>query len=147
MCRSTRLRVSIPSTYPGQPLETPAHLNVLKQPALCSISPLHELYVMVKCSSQRIVNSKKRALKCRDFPDFTWCWSAIELQKYNTRSRSDTSNTSYLQKCSANVMCSFWSPCWTSYSSKKSVFLPLHSSISLTYTVQIPHSIQTIVKC
>ena len=32
--------------------------------------------------------------------------SAIKLQKYNTRSRSDTSDT-YLQKCSPNVVCYF----------------------------------------
>ena len=71
-----------------------------------------------------------------DFPDFTWCWSAIELQKYNPRSRSDTSDTSYLQKCSPNVVWYFWSPGRTSYSSKKSFFLPLHSSIPLTFPVQ-----------
>ena len=80
---------------------------------------------------------KKKALKCREFPDFTWCWSAIELQKYNTRSRSDTSDTSYLQKCSANVVCYFWSSCWTSYSSKKSVFYlytpPSQSHIQFKY--------------
>ena len=55
---------------------------------------------------------EKRALR-GDFPDFTWCWSAIELQKYNTQSRSDTSDTSYFQKCSPNVVCYFWSPCRT----------------------------------
>ena len=39
---------------PGQPLETPAHLNFLKQSVLCSNSPLHKLHVVVQCSSQRI---------------------------------------------------------------------------------------------
>ena len=37
-------------------------------------------------------------------------------------SPSDTSGTSYLQKCSPNVVCCFWSPCRTSYSSQKSRF-------------------------
>ena len=64
--------------------------------------------------------------------------------KYNTRSRSDTSDTSYLQKCSPNGMCYFWSPCQKSYSSKKSSFFYLYgSSIPLTFPVQeltrLPH--------
>ena len=143
------------STYPGQPLETPAHLNLLKQPVPCLNSPLHKLYVVAKCSSQRInvlrLWIRKKGLNSRDFPDFTWCWSAIELQlKYNTRSRSDTSDTSHLQKstqkCSPNVVCYFWSPCRTTIR-LKSRFLPLHSSISLTFPVQILYSTQAIVKC
>ena len=96
----------------------------------------------------QIMNSKKN-LKNRDFPDFTWCWSAIELlelQKYNTQSRSDTSDTSYLQKCSPNVVCYFWGPCRTSYSSKKSFFT--FTFLHLThFPVQIPHSTLAIVKC
>ena len=52
--------------------------------------------------------------------------------KYNTRSRSDTSDTSYLQKCSPNVMCCFWSPCQKSYSCKKSSFF--------TFTAPPSHS-------
>ena len=131
------------STYPEQSLETPAHLNFLKQPVPCLNSPLHKLHVAVKCSSQRInvcrLWIRKKTLKSRDSPDFTWCWSAIELQKYNTRSRSDTSDTSYLQKCSRNIVCYFWIPCRTSYSSKKSLFFsPLHSSISLTFQFKYP---------
>ena len=60
------------STYSEQPLETPAHLNFLKQPVLCSNSPLHKLYVVVKCSSQRINVCKlwirKNVLKSRKSP-------------------------------------------------------------------------------
>ena len=138
------------STYPEQSLETPAHLNFLKQPVPRLNSPLHKLHVAVKCSSQRInvcrLWIRKKTLKSRDFPDFTWCWSAIELQKYNTRSRSDTSDTSYLQKCSRNIVCYFWSPCRTSYSSKKSLFFHLYIPPSHSLSVQIPHSTQAIVK-
>ena len=32
------------STYPEQSLETPAHLNFLKQPVPCLNSPLHKLH-------------------------------------------------------------------------------------------------------
>ena len=78
---------------------------------------------------------EKRALR-GDFPDFTWCWSAIELQKYNTQSRSDTSDTSYFQKCSPNVVCYFWSPCWTF-----TLLCLTHISSSRT------HSTHAIVKC
>ena len=109
------------STYPGQPLETPAHLNFWKQPVPCLNSPLHKLYMVVKCSSQKnkclqIMNTKKKRLKSRHFLDLTWFWWAIELQSiyiYITRSRSDTSDTSHLQTCSPNVVCYFWSPCRT----------------------------------
>ena len=87
------------------------------------------MHVVGKCSSQRINVCrlwirKRKALRAVIIfhADFTWCWSAIELQEYNTRSRFDTSDTSHLQKCSPNVACYFWSPCRTSYSSKKSFF-------------------------
>ena len=89
---------------------------------------------------------EKKSLKSRDFVDLTSFWSAIELQKYITRSRSDTSDTSHLQKWSPNVVCYFWSPCRTTIR-LKSRFLPLHSSISLTFPVQIPHSTQAMVRC
>ena len=114
------------STYRGQPLETAAHLNFLKQPVPCLNSPLHKLYVVVKCSPQRInicrLWIRKKSLKNRDFPDLTWFWSAIELQKYVTWSRSDTSDTSHLQKCSPNVVCYFWSPCRTTIRLKSRFF-------------------------
>ena len=79
---------------PGQTLENPAHLDFLKQPVLCSNSPLHKLYVVVKCSSQ-IIN--------------IW-YLLLPIIIY------------YLQKCTPNVVCYFWSPCRTSYSSKRSFF-------------------------
>ena len=103
---------------------------VLSSTTLLLLLLLLLLHVALKCSSQRInvcrLWIRKKTLKSRDFPDFTWCWSAIELQKYNTRSLSDTSDTSYLQKCSRNIVCYFWSPCRTSYSSKKSLFFHLY---------------------
>ena len=105
------------STYPGQPLETPAHLNFWKQPVPCLNSPLHKLYVVVKCSSQRINvcrlwTRKKKGLRAVIF------WTSHDFNRqlnynqyiYITRSRSDTSDTSHLQTCSPNVVCNFWSP-------------------------------------
>ena len=73
------------------------------------------------------VNLNKKALKNREFLEFRWCWSAIALEKYNTRFRADTSDRSHLQKCSPNVVCYFWRSCLTSYSCKKSIFFYLYT--------------------
>ena len=94
--------------------------------------------LLPKNNCLQIMNSKKKALIRGDFPDFTWCWYG------NTRSRSDTSDTSYLPKCSPNVMWCFWSPCQKSYLSKKSSFFtftapPSHSHFQFKNTPGYPH--------
>ena len=94
-----------------------------------------------------IVNLNKKALKNREFLEFRWCWSAIALEKYNTRFRADTSDRSHLQKCSPNVVCYFWRSCLTSYSCKSRFFSTFTLLISLTFTVPILYSTQTIAKC
>lgn len=71
---------------------------------------------------------------------------AIALEKNNTRFRADTSDRSHLQKCSPNVVCYFWRSCLTSYSCKKSIFSTFTLLISLTFTVPILYSTQTIAK-
>ena len=122
---------------PGQPLEIPAHLNVLKQPVLCSNSPLHKFYVVVKCSSQSInVCSlwirKKKVFRTVIFRTSGMMLIGNQLQKYNTRSRSDTSDTAYLQNCNPNLVFYFWSPCRTSYSSNESGFFFTFTLLHLT---------------
>ena len=121
------------STYPGQPLETPAHLNFLKQFVPCLNSPLHKLYIVVKWSSQRITVCRlwirKKSLNKGWFSGLhRMLIQQLNYKnklKYNTRSRSDTSDTSYLQKCSPNVMCYFWSPCKKAICLESHLFLPL----------------------
>ena len=121
---------------PGQPLETPVHLNFLKQCVLCSNPPLHKLYVVVKCSSQRInvcrLWIRKEALRTVIFQT-SHDVDRQSTTEDNTRSRSDTSGTAHLQKCSPNVVCYFWSPCRTSYWSKKSGFFFTSTLLHLTH--------------
>ena len=94
-----------------------------------------------------IVNLNKKALKNREFLEFRWCWSAIALEKYNTRFRADTSDRSHLQKCSPNVVCYFWRSCLTSYSCKKSIFFYLYTPHLTDIYSSILYSTQTIAKC
>ena len=89
---------------------------------------------------------EQKTLKNREFLEFRWCWSAIALEKYNTRFRADTSDRSHLQKCSPNVVCYFWRSCLTSYSCKSRFFSTFTLLISLTFTVPILYSTQTIAK-
>ena len=132
------------STYPGQPLETPAHLNFLKQFVPCLNSTLHKLYIVVKCSSQRITVCRlwirKKSLNKGWFSGLhRMLIQQLNYKnklKYNTRSRSDTSDTSYLQKCSPNVMCYFWSPCKKAICLKVIFFYLYGSSIPFTFPVQ-----------
>ena len=141
MCRSTRLRVSILHHTLGNPSKPPAHLNFLKQPVPCLNSPLHKLYVVVKCSSQRITVCRlwirKKSLNKGWFSGLHMMLirqlNYKNKLKYNTRSRSDTSDTSYLQKCSPNVMCYFWSPC------KKAICLKSHSHFQFKNSPGYPH--------
>ena len=118
MCRSTRLRVSILQHTLGNPSKP---RSILKQPVLCSNSPLDKLYVVVKCSSQRI-NVGRLLIRKISLTAVIFRTSHDVDRQLNYKNITLDLILIIPSKSSPTVMGYFWSPWRTSYSSKKSFF-------------------------